>query len=435
MIARRTAALWLSLTLSTLSLAAAQAPADTVGLAELQRAARAHDPRLRQLDLLSAQSRMRLENIGVDRKPSFLVEGQAQYQSDVATIPVSVPNLTIPTPPHDTYDAHLSANYKIFDATIGPRRAVETAQLAESRARVNTTLYTLKQSVNDAFFAVLRADAQRAELETSITDLQAQIALAAARVRAGTALSSEENVLRAELLKRRQSISELNAQRAAALETLGDLTGQRALAVETFVIPDIAIDSARAVELVERPRGRPEFEQFARSRDVLDKQRDARAAQDKPRVSAYGKAGYGRPGLNPLANTFDTYWLAGVQMSWTPWNWGATHRDREVLAVQQQIVAADEQAFMESLRRATRQDIETIARLEHDLANDEQIITLRESVAAEARARFTEAVITSSELIDKETDVLSARLTRSIHRVELAQARTRLLTTLGLETR
>ena len=54
---------------------------------------------------------------------------------------------------------------------------------------------------------------------------------------------------------------------------------------------------------------------------------------------------------------------------------------------------------------------------------------------AEARARFTEAVITSAEFIDRETDVLSARVTRSLHRVELAQARARFLTTLGIETR
>jgi outer membrane protein TolC len=416
--------------------AAPRQSADTASLIALQRAARQQDPRLRQLNLLDAQSKLRLENITTDRKPSFVLESQSQYQSDVATIPVTLPTGgTIPTPPHDTYDAHLNTRYRLYDASVAPRRAVEEAQLAESRARVNTSLYGLRQSVNDAYFAVLRADAQRADLETSITDLEAQITLAATRVREGAALRSEETILRAELLRRRQSIASLVASRAAAIDVLADLTGDRSVRTDTFVIPDSDLSAERARTLASNTRSRPEFDQFARTREVLDKQRDARTAQDKPRVAAYGRLGFGRPGLNPLANTFDTYWLAGVQLEWTPFNWGNTNREREVLELQRQIVAADEQAFAESIRRATRDDIETIARLERELTTDDEIIALRESVFAEARARFSEGVITSSELVDRQTDVLSARLTRSIHRVELAQARTRFLTTLGLETR
>ena len=41
----------------------------------------------------------------------------------------------MPTPPHDTYDAHVKARQRIFDPTLGGRRGVERAQLAESEAR------------------------------------------------------------------------------------------------------------------------------------------------------------------------------------------------------------------------------------------------------------------------------------------------------------
>ena len=437
MTATRRAALALSIALAPPSLLSAQAtqPRDTIDLVALQRAAREHDPRIRQLTLLTEQADLRLSNIAADKKPTFLFESQGQVQSDVAKIPVSVPNVNIPTPPYDTYDAHLGARYRIYDATVHPRRAVEQAQLDESRARVNTALYTSRQNVNDAFFAVLRADAQRADVETSITDLEAQITVAAARVRAGSALPSEERILRAELLRRRQNITELSAARAAAIDILVDLTGQRSVATSAFTLPAIDLDTTRMSELIANPRTRPELQQFAATRELLDRQREARGAQEKPRISAFGRAGIGRPGLNPLGRTFDTYWLGGLQVEWMAWNWGVAGRDREILAIQQRIVDADEQAFRQSLRRATRQDVETIARLERELVSDDEIIVLRESVLSEARARFNEAVITSSELVDRQTDVLSARLTRSIHRVELAQARARFLTTLGVEAR
>ena len=152
-------------------------------------------------------------------------------------------------------------------------------------------------------------------------------------------------------------------------------------------------------------------------------------------MSAFGRAGYGRPGLNPLSDKFDGYWLAGVQLQWTPWNWGATDRDREVLSLQRQIVTADEQQFTESLRRGVAQDLATIDRLGGVVSSDDEIVALRERIATEMRVRFTEGVVTSAEYVDKQTDVLSARISRALHRVELAQARARFLTTLGIEVR
>jgi len=44
-------------------------------------------------------------------------------------------------------------------------------------------------------------------------------------------------------------------------------------------------------------------------------------------------------------------------------------------------------------------------------------------------------VITAAEYIDRETDLLNARIARATHRVQLAQARATYLTTLGLEVR
>ena len=49
--------------------------------------------------------------------------------------------------------------------------------------------------------------------------------------------------------------------------------------------------------------------------------------------------------------------------------------------------------------------------------------------------RFQEGVVTASEYLDRNTEWLAAQFARGRHRVELAQARARLLTTLGLEVR
>jgi outer membrane protein TolC len=180
-------------------------------------------------------------------------------------------------------------------------------------------------------------------------------------------------------------------------------------------------------------RARPEFAQFAASRDRLASQIAIEAAQERPRVSAFGRLGYGRPGLDMLSRDFQLYWLGGVQVHWAPWTWGTTSRDREINEVQREIVTTNEEAFRRSLRRNVEQSIATIARLDSTLVLDDQIVTLRARIDAETRAKLREGVVTAAEYVDKSTDLLTARLVRIQHRVELAQARTTFLTTLGVE--
>ena len=438
-IARRARTIALLCALLVGARAAAQqdtAARDTLRLRDLQDDAVRNDPRGREVDLLAAQSALRLRSIETGRLPALSVNAQGQYQSAVPTIPFELPTgVTPPLPPHDTYDAHLDVRERIYDPALESRRAVERAQLAESQARVRSTLFTLRQSVNDAYFSALSLQDQQAEIESGIADLEAQVKVARDRIRLGAALPSEAAMLEAELLRRRQSASELAANRDAALAVLGDLTGDPITSGQALETPDLATRVAAARARFGEVRARREYEQFARSREVLARQQEEAAARNRPQLSAFGRAGFGRPGLNPLGRDFNSYWLAGVQLDWPVWNWGATERDRDVLALQQQIVAADEAAFSATVRRSVASELAAIDRLEQTPGEDDAIIALREQVLRETRARYAEGVITSAELVDRETDLLSARLARTAHRTALARARARYLTLIGLEVR
>ena len=409
---------------------------DSLSLASLQASAVRHDPRGRELELLREQSRLRQQNLDAERRPTLSLRGQAQYQSSVTTIPITLPGgQSVPIPAHDTYDAHLAAQQPVYDPSLAPRRAVEDAQLAESRARLLAALFSVRQGVNDLYFTALRTQSQLAELSTTITDLDAQLHVAEARVKEGAALPSEAMALRAELLRRRQAEAELRATRRATLASLADFTHSATDSTSVLGIPQLTAQVSSARSNLADARARAEYEQFARARDVLARQDDARTAADKPRLSAFGRVGYGRPGLNQLSRSFDGYYLGGVQFQWTPFTWGTTSRDREVIALQRQMVSAEEQNFTDNLRRGSTQELAAIDRLAATLALDDEIIALRERIAVETRVRFREGVITSADYVDKDTDVLSARTARALHRVELAQARAHFLTTLGIEVR
>jgi outer membrane protein TolC len=405
-------------------------------LATLQHGAIDTDPRSRELQLFMQQTDLRLRNISVQRLPAVTVDGQAQYQSDVAHLATSLPGVSaLFLPPKDTYDAGIRIDQRLFDATIGAQSALERAQLAENQARVQSTLFTLRQQVNDAFFTAAALQARGGALAATIDDLTARFAETNARVEQGTALAADAAAIEATLLQRQQDADDLQAQRRAALDRLGTLTGQTFSNTDMLVMPQLATAVAQARQSQATLRARPEYEQFARTRERLARQQELTAAQERPRLSAYGRGGYGKPGLNFAQSKFESYALGGVRLQWNAWTWGSGAREREALAVQQQVVAADETAFAKSLTTAIESDETAIDRLQRSLATDERIVMLREQVDRATQLRLQEGVVTASDYLDRTAELLQARFVRAGHEVELAQASAHLLTTLGLEVR
>src|SRR5581483_8354365 len=218
-------------------------------------------------------------------------------------------------------------------------------------------------------------------------------------------------------------------------DRLQTLTGQAVGENDRLTLPQLADAVMRARATAGQLRERPEYEQFSQTQARIRKQEDVAAAQERPRLSAYGRVGYGKPGLNFIGKTWETYGLAGVRLQWNAWTWGSAGREREALDLQRQVVAADEAAFAKGLTTSIEGDERNIDRLQAALTTDERIVTLREQVASSMQVRLNEGVVTASDYLDRSAELLQARFTRAGHQVELAQSSARLLTTLGLEVR
>jgi outer membrane protein TolC len=404
---------------------------DTLTLRTMQQLAAAADPRTRELALHEQAANYRVRNIAAERLPAFSLETQSQYQSDVVTFGLNLPNA--PRPPKDTYDAFLRIQQSVLDATNQPRRGLERAQLVESQARVHSAPFALRQEVNTAYFSAAQLQERAAELAIVIGDLEARLEEANVRVRGGTALPSEPAAIQATLLQRRQDELEVRANRRAALEVLATLTSRSLPDSVVLGIPQLAATVTRTRATLADVRARPEYAQFASTRARLQAQERVVSAQQRPRVSAYARAGYGKPGLKVLPDEWDSYWLVGLQTQWRPFTWGSAQRERESLEAQREIAQAEEAAFTRDVQRAIQRDLATLDRVEAVLALDDQIVALRERIERETRVRFEERVLMAAEYLDRRSDVLEARLARARHRVELAQAQAQFLTTLGLE--
>ncbi len=409
---------------------------DTLRLGVLQRLAEATDQRAPERALLAEQSTLRLQSIRAEKLPSFALQSQAQHLSDVTSFPGTPGSpLVVPQPYKDQYDASMSIRKRLYDPALGDRASIEAAQLSVAQATLRSALWQQRQLVSNAFFTMLRLDAQQATLDASIADLVARRSQANQRVTNGAALPSEVMLLDAEIARQRQGRDEVVSNRDAARDVLAALTDTATPPDAVLEPPDLAAAVMAVRAGLDTARSRPEYAQFAASDQLIQARRTAVNAALKPRVSAFVRGGYGRPGLNQLSREFNTYYQAGVQLEWSPWNWGTTGRDEQIQQLQAQILRHDEAAFTEAIRRATIRDLATIDQLERSLATDDTIIALRERVLAETRLRLDEGATTSAEYVDRATDLLLAQLDRDTHRARLVEARAQVLTTVGYEVR
>ena len=84
-------------------------------------------------------------------------------------------------------------------------------------------------------------------------------------------------------------------------------------------LPELTADVLQARAAVDAARARPEYDQFARTRERLARQQEVATAQDQPRISAFARVGYGRPGLNFISDQFES----------EPASWAARHEAPE----------------------------------------------------------------------------------------------------------
>lgn len=417
---------------------------DTLRLAELQEEAVRHDARAQQLGLQEEATGLRLRNIAAERLPQLTLRGEAFYQSEVAEIPVRIEGTELPRPPKDRYSAALDAEQLLYDGGLLSRRqAAERARLDVERTSLAAELFPLRAEVNAAFFRALLLQEREAENAVLLEDLEARLALLRSQVEAGTGLPGDTAAVLAEVLRAEQRADEIAADRRAALAVLGELTGRPTSDADVLALPELSGAVARTtvggdVPVQERDApgvlgARPEYARFAAERARLESEKAVVEASARPRVVAFGQAGYGRPGLSQFTSEFHEYWLAGVRLSWTPWRWGTTGREREVLDLQQRIVDTEEAAFTDRLRREVQDELRTMEHLQTALASDERIIALREQVEGQAQAQLEERAITAADYVDIRSDLQDARVAFQRHRVELAQAQAQYLTTLGIE--
>jgi len=372
-------------------------------------------PLIKKKEFISKSKEYSIENASKGYLPQLSINGQATYQSDVTEIPIKIPNTIIPTISKDQYKIYTEVNQTIFDGGIikTKKRSIEANAAVEDQ-NLEVELYSLKERVNQLFFGILLMKEQLAVTEIQKKDIQNGITKTNAAITNGTALKSSSDVLQAELLKADQHSMELKATQKAYLEMLSQFINQSLDENSLFEKPG-KISISQNIS-------RPELLLFDTEKKTIDVQDELISAQNKPRVSLFVQAGYGRPALNMLKNDFAAYYIGGVRFNWQLSGFYTRKKEKALLENNRKSIEIQNETFLFNTINTLKQQKEEILKLQGLIKSDDQIILLRNKIKNTAMAQLEYGVINSSDYLREVNAEAGAKQSQLLHEIQLLKA-------------
>ena len=377
--------------------------------------ARDNYPVIKQYGLVEQSRRFTVENAAKAWLPQVSVSGTASYQSDVTTIPITLPGVDIPTLSKDQYDVNITVSQQVYDGgAVSSAKCLAEAQGDVGREQVSVAMYDVNRRIDELFFGILVLDEQIGQVAVLQEDLSLSLASVKAMVKGGIANQTDVDAVMVELVKAKQKGTSLLTQRNTYLKMLSTFVGKEIGDGDTLVKPMPPI-------LQNGANSRPELALYAAQERLLDARLKSLNVALRPNVGLFARGGYGNPGLNMLKDDFDAYYKVGVTLSW---NFGSLYtlaNDRRNIDIERQTVQSERDAFLFNTRLQTEMQSGAVANLREQLRQDDEIITLRRRIREKAELRVANGTETVNEMLRDINAVIDAQLGKRLHEIQLLQ--------------
>lgn len=391
---------------------------DSLTLSQLHDQAEKNWPSYSQLERTQQISNLRIESIRKSWLPEVHFGLSAQYHSEVTSVPFSAPGVTPPSQPHDRYSAVLDVQQMIWDGGGSQKRSeLEKHSQIVNQLKVAVNLYELKDQVNEVFFSILLLEQRLKSMDIIANELKERLNLLKSRVDAGVILSTQMDILKLEMLKVQQSVFELKQMKKSAFEMLEILTGTELTGSEILIMDDLTSDEIR-----------PELLLFDAQIKTLNASMELTKVSLMPKITAFGQGGVGKPGPDIFNDSFRPYFVVGIQGRWQLWDWNRSKRDRQELQLGIRTIDESRDSFLRMQKIQVAQHRARILTIQEQLAIDDEIIALRDSVVQSTSSQLDNGVITATEFLIELNAFHQSMLQRKIREIELYKAQTALKT-------
>ena len=283
--------------------------------------------------------------------------------------------------------------------------------------KLDVDLYALNDRVDQLFFGVLELREQLKQNAVLADELESNFRRAQAGVENCVANRSDLDAVRVEILNTKQKAIDLAASAKTCRDSLSALIGEPLAENSEFVMPDSAAPASGG-----NGNRRPELGLFDAQKELLESQEDAVRASTRPKVSAFFQGAYGDPGLNMFKSGFTPYWIGGLRLTWSLNGLLDSKGQFEKIDAARKTIEAQRDVFLLNDEMQVIRTENDIERLRELLANDDEIIALRESMRKATEGKMDNGAATTDDVL-KAIDAESlARQGESLHQVQLAMA-------------
>ena len=368
-------------------------------------------PIAKQSYLLEKKNALELEVIGNEKLPQLDFNAQATYQSQVINVPI--PNSEIEPPNNDQYRATLSVNQLIYaGGKINALYNLKKTSLKTLQKQVEVNLYQLKKQVNQLYFSILLTQEKNALLKSKQEQLQVKLKEVKSGIKNGMVLPTSDKVIEAELLKITQQFTAINQTKESLIRTLSVLISKDISETTIFQKPEIY--TQKNAEII-----RPELELFQLKKEEINYSEEMISRNNYPTLFGFATGGYGNPGLDPLDNSFQTFYTVGVKLNWNVFDWNSTKKQRQVITINKGIIDTEAAVFSLNTKIELTQLQTEIGKYSEFIESDSKIILLRNEVLKSAASQLKNGVITSSAYITELTNLYEDENNLKTHKIQL----------------
>lgn len=392
-------------------------------LEECQQAAEQNYPLIRQYGLIEKTTELTVANIQKGWLPQVSASAQATYQSDVAAWPDQMETMMnglgidMKGLKKDQYRVGIDLQQTIYDGgAISSQKAIAREQGKVQTAQNEVNIYYVRKRVNEMYFALLMLEEQiklNRDLQELLSGNERKLA---SMVKNGTAAESDLQNVKAERMNVMQQATNLEGQRAMLQRMLSTFCG-------------LEVKEVRKPALMADGRGlmaenlRPELKAMDAQMGMINAQEKALDAALMPKLGVFAQGFYGYPGLNMFEDMLHHDWsLNGIVGARLTWNIGALYtrkNDKAKLQLQRDMTESNREVFLFNNNLDQIQQNENITRYKKLMADDEEIISLRQSVRKAAESKLSHGIIDVNDLVREINAENAARVQQSMHEIEM----------------
>lgn len=391
-------------------------------LEECQQAAERNYPLIRQYRLIEQTTALTVANIQKGWLPQISASAQATYQSDVVAWPdemrgmLGQMGLNFEGLKKDQYKVGLDVQQTVFDGGAMKSASMIARRQGEVQSAQNeVTMYQVRKRVNEMYFGLLLLDEQIV-LNKDLQELLAQNERKlASMVKGGTAAESDYQNVKAERLNVVQQATSLTAQRQALVRMLSAFCG---IEIKEAAKPVLSVAASQ-----QQTGQRPELKAIDAQLRLADAQEKALNAALMPKLGVFAQGYYGYPGYNMfedmLSRKFSWNGMIGARLTW---NIGALYtrkNDKAKLNVQRSMFNVQRETFLFNNNLEQIQQNENIGRYRSLMADDEEIIVLRQSIRKAAESKLAHGIIDVNDLVREINAENAARVQQTVHEIEM----------------